>query len=63
MATGMLVVGVGRATRLLVEVCGGTARTTPWVAVDGSVLPRADEKDAATIAAQMRATVAQGRPA
>jgi hypothetical protein len=31
--------------------------------VDGQVLPRASAKDAATIAAALRATVEQGRPA
>ena len=49
--------------RLVAGDCAGEARTTPWVAVDGNVLPRIDDTDAATIAAGMRATVAQGRPA
>ena len=36
---------------------------TPRVVVDGNPLPRASAADAATIAAALRATVAQGRPA
>ncbi len=51
------------AVRLDAGDCGGAARGVPWVAVDGNVLPRVDVADAATIAAQIRATVAQGRAA
>jgi NADH:ubiquinone oxidoreductase subunit E len=51
------------AVRLETTDCGGTSATTPHVEVDGQMLPRASAGDAATIAAALRATVEQGRPA
>jgi hypothetical protein len=48
------------AVRLETTDCGtGSAR----VEVDGKVLPRSSVADAITIAAALRADVAQGRPA
>jgi NADH:ubiquinone oxidoreductase subunit E len=51
------------AVRLDATDCRGESAGTPRVDVDGNVLPKATPKDAATIAAALRATVAQGRPA
>jgi NADH:ubiquinone oxidoreductase subunit E len=51
------------AVRLGTTSCGGEATGTPRVVVDGAPLPRASAEDAATIAAALRAHVAQGRPA
>ncbi len=43
--------------------CRGESRGVPRVAVDGTVLPHVAVTDAFTIAAALRATVEQGRPA
>jgi NADH:ubiquinone oxidoreductase subunit E len=51
------------AVRLESTDCGGTSVKSPHVEVDGQVLPRSSARDAATIAAALRATVGQGRPA
>ena len=51
------------AVRLETTDCGGESPGIPRVVVDGNVLPRVRAADAATIAAALRATVAQGRPA
>jgi NADH:ubiquinone oxidoreductase subunit E len=51
------------AVRLEAADCGGTSAGHPRVEVDGQVLPRASAADAAAIAAALRATVGQGRPA
>ena len=51
------------AVRLETTDCGGTSSGSPRVEVDGQVLPRSSAEDAATIAAALRATVSQGRPA
>jgi NADH:ubiquinone oxidoreductase subunit E len=51
------------SVRLETTSCGGEATGTPRVVVDGSPLPRASAGDAATIAAALRAHMAQGRPA
>jgi formate dehydrogenase subunit gamma len=51
------------AVRLETAECGGESRETPFVTVDGEVLPRIGPQDAATIAAALRARLPQGRPA
>jgi NADH:ubiquinone oxidoreductase subunit E len=51
------------AVRLGSTDCLGESAGTPRVMVDGNVLPKATAADAVTIAAALRATVAQGRPA
>jgi NADH-quinone oxidoreductase subunit E len=51
------------AVRLGTSDCGGSSVGSPHVEVDGQVLPRSSAEDAAAIAAALRATVSQGRPA
>jgi len=51
------------AVRLETTDCGGSSVGSPRVEVDGQVLPRSSAADAAAIAAALRATVGQGRPA
>jgi NADH:ubiquinone oxidoreductase subunit E len=51
------------AVRLEQTNCRGTSVSVPRVEVDGEVLPRIKVSDAATLAAALRAHVAQGRPA
>jgi NADH:ubiquinone oxidoreductase subunit E len=51
------------AVRLEATDCGGDSPGVPRVVVDGQVLPRVDAADAVTIAAALRANVAQGRVA
>ena len=51
------------AVRLGTTECRGASAGTPWVEVDGEVLPRSSVEDAVTIAAALRANVAQGAPA
>jgi NADH:ubiquinone oxidoreductase subunit E len=51
------------AVRLEQTDCRGTSVGVPRVEVDGEVLPRVSASDAVTIAAALRAHVAQGRPA
>jgi NADH:ubiquinone oxidoreductase subunit E len=51
------------AVRLEQTNCRGTSVGVPRVEVDGEVLPRVNVSDAATLAAALRAHVAQGRPA
>ena len=48
------------AVRLAETDCRGASAETPWVEVDGEVLPKSSPQDAATIAAALRANVAQG---
>jgi NADH:ubiquinone oxidoreductase subunit E len=51
------------AVRLETTDCRGEAQGSPRVVVDGEVLPHSSVEDAITIAAALRAHVAQGRPA
>ncbi|MEA2622279.1 MAG: NADH-quinone oxidoreductase subunit [Chloroflexota bacterium] len=51
------------AVRLQQTDCRGESVGVPRVTVDGEALPRVSVEDAATIAAALRAHVAQGRPA
>ena len=51
------------AVRLEQTDCRGESREVPRVTVDGAALPHVAVADAATIAAALRAHVAQGRPA
>ena len=51
------------AVRLDTTDCGGESSGSGRVEVDGRVLPRSSVADAITIAAALRADVAQGRPA
>ena len=51
------------AVRLEATDCGGDSPGVPRVVVDGQVLPRVNAADAVTIAAALRANVAQGKVA
>jgi NADH:ubiquinone oxidoreductase subunit E len=51
------------AVRLGTTECGGASAGSAYVEVDGEPLPRSSAKDAATIAAALRARVPQGDPA
>ncbi len=51
------------AVRLGTTDCHGESRGSPRVEIDGEILPKSSAEDAATIAAALRADVAQGIPA
>ena len=51
------------AVRLDTTECGGASDGSPYVEVDGEPLPKSSPKDAATIAAALRANVPQGEVA
>jgi NADH:ubiquinone oxidoreductase subunit E len=51
------------AVRLATTDCGGSSSGSAYVEVDGEVLPKSSPEDAATIAAALRADVAQGEVA
>jgi hypothetical protein len=43
--------------------CGGSSSGSPYVEIDGEVMPRSSADDAATIAVALRAVVTQGEAA
>ena len=51
------------AVRLATTGCGGSSSGSAYVEVDGEPLPKSSAEDAATIAAALRANVAQGQVA
>ncbi len=51
------------AVRLATTSCGGSSKGSAYVEVDGEPLPKSSPKDAATIAAALRANVTQGEVA